>query len=96
MNKKRNMTFGLVDKFVKKLFAEEFHHKQIMSMELLELGVLYADRLGDGAAIGTGLAKARGTAPKHGIKQFDRFLIRTRPIPSKSVRIHCSGKAGRY
>lgn len=73
MNKKRNMTFGMIDKFVKKLFAEEFHHKQVMSMGLFVLGVLYADRLGV-AAIGTGLAKARGTAPKHGIKQFDRFL----------------------
>ena len=73
MNKKRNMTFGLIDKFVKKLFAEEFHHKQVMSMGLFVLGVLYADRLGV-AAIGTGLAKARGTTPKHGIKQFDRFL----------------------
>ena len=73
MKKKRNMTFGLVDKFVKKLFTEAFHHKQVMSMGLFVLGVLYADRLGV-AAIGRGLAKARGTAPKHGIKQFDRFL----------------------
>jgi len=73
MKKKRNMTFGLVDKFVKKLFTEDFHHKQVTSMALFVLGVLYADRMGV-AAIGTGLAKARGTSPKHGIKQFDRFL----------------------
>ena len=73
MNKKRNMTFGLIDNFVKALFTEDFHHKQVTSMALFVLGVLYADRLGV-AAIGTGMAKARGTSPKHGIKQFDRFL----------------------
>lgn len=73
MNKKRKMTFGLVDNFVKKLFTDDFHHKQVTGMALFVLGVLYADRLGV-AAIGTGLAKARGTSPKHGIKQFDRFL----------------------
>ena len=67
------MTFNLVEQFVKKLFTEDFHHKQVSSMALFVLGVLYTDRLGV-AAIGTGMAKARATSPKHGVKQFDRFL----------------------
>ncbi len=66
MNKKRNMTFGLVDNFVKKLFTDDFHHMQVMGAAVFVLGVLYADRLGV-AAIGTGLAKVHRTSPKHGV-----------------------------
>jgi hypothetical protein len=63
----------MVDTFVKQLFSEDFHHKQVTSMALFVLGVLYANRLGV-TAIGSGMAKARATSQKHGIKQFDRFL----------------------
>lgn len=44
-----------------------------MSLFMIAYGVVHSDRLGI-AAVGTAMARAFGTKPKHGIKQVDRCL----------------------
>lgn len=54
-------------------FGKAFHHKQILSLFQITVGVLWSARLGI-AAVGEGLANAFGTQAKHGKKQVDRYL----------------------
>jgi hypothetical protein len=70
---KRSFAQGTVERLVRGIFAEEFHHLQVLSLALIVLGVVRADRMAI-ASIGGAMARARGTSPKHGIKQVDRFL----------------------
>lgn len=55
------------------LFGEDLHAKRVLSLSLVTLGVLRAGSLAI-HAIGQGLALARNTDKKHGVKQVDRFL----------------------
>ena len=49
------------------------HAKQVLSLFMIANGIVQSDRLGI-AAVGTAMARAFGTKPKHGIKQVDRCL----------------------
>ena len=49
------------------------HAKQVLSLFMITYGIIWSDRLGV-AAVGTAMARAFGTQPKHGIKQVDRCL----------------------
>ncbi len=88
--------FPIVQKIVNAVFAEELHHQQVLSILLVVFGVVCADRLGV-AAIGTAAAKARGTSPKHGIKQVDRFMsnekLRLADLRPMLVRFVVGGRA---
>ena len=68
-----NFAYGTVSRIVRGIFAEDLHHMQVVCLALLTFGVVRADRLG-ATAVGRALATGRGTDPKHGIKQVDRFL----------------------
>jgi len=59
--------------FCRARFGEVLHDKRIRSIAYGALGVMYADAL-TVAGVGRGMARARGTSPKHGIKQVDRLL----------------------
>jgi hypothetical protein len=71
--KKHDLAWDCVKKIVDRMFAERFHHLQVLSLALVAFGVTAADRLGV-AAVGRAMARARGTRSKHGVKQVDRFL----------------------
>jgi hypothetical protein len=62
-----------VHSFVDGVFGEELHAKRVLSLALALLGVIHAANLSV-YAIGQGLAQARGTQGKHGVKQVDRLL----------------------
>jgi hypothetical protein len=62
-----------IKKWVETVFRGRAHHKQVMSLVMVTVGVAHAAVLGV-AAVGTAIARAFGKVPKHGIKQFDRFL----------------------
>jgi hypothetical protein len=62
-----------IKKWVQTAFRGAVHHKQVMSLVMVTVGVAHAACLGV-AAVGTAMARAFGKVPKHGIKQFDRFL----------------------
>lgn len=62
-----------VKKWVETAFRGKLHHKQVTSLVMVTVGVAHAVCLGV-AAVGTAMARAFGKVPKHGIKQFDRFL----------------------
>jgi len=56
------------------IFGKLLHHKQVLSIGLVALGVVYSARM-TVHAIGTAMARARAYVfPKHGIKQVDRFM----------------------
>jgi len=58
----------------KSVFGKLLHHKQVLSIALVTLGVVYTARMTI-HAIGAAMAKARGNGSmKHGIKQVDRFM----------------------
>ena len=59
--------------FCRSRFGEGLHDKRIRSIAYGVLGVMHADQL-TVAGVGRGIARARGTSPKHGIKQVDRLL----------------------
>jgi hypothetical protein len=54
-------------------FGALLHHKQVLSIALGTLGVIYTVKMTI-HAIGAAMAGVRGTVPKHGIKQVDRFM----------------------
>lgn len=54
-------------------FGDELHSKQVLSVANAALGLIHGSTLGV-AAIGRALAQALELAPKHAIKQVDRFL----------------------
>jgi len=63
-----------IERAVHAIFADsELHAKQVLSIVHAVVGVAHAACAGV-ANIGRAAAVARGTEPKHGIKQFDRFL----------------------
>ncbi len=58
----------------KSIFGTLLHHKQILSIALVTLGVVYTARMTI-HAVGATMAKVRGHGcSKHGIKQVDRFM----------------------
>lgn len=68
------MNARTIERTVRSIFeGSGLHAKQILSLGRAVLGVAYAMRAGV-ASVGRALATVRGTTPKHGIKQFDRFL----------------------
>lgn len=78
LGKQRRATRGLDEKMLHKAAKSAFggilHHKQVLSMALVTLGVLYAVKMTI-HEIGAAMARARGIGvPKHGIKQSDRYL----------------------
>jgi hypothetical protein len=63
----------IVSTFCHARLGDHLHAKRVRSIAHGVLGVLHGDDLSV-AAVGRGAARARGTSPKHGIKQVDRFL----------------------
>lgn len=63
--------------FLNVLYKDILHHKQMKSLRLLVMGVLFSTVLGI-AAVGRAMAKCFGTLKKHGIKQIDRHLSETK------------------
>lgn len=58
----------------KSIFGTLLHHKQVLSIALVTLGVVYSARMTI-HAVGAAMAKVRGHGSmKHGIKQVDRFM----------------------
>lgn len=66
----------IVDMFCHARFGDQLHTKRVRSISHGVLGVVFGDDISV-AAVGRGAARARGTSPKHGIKQVDRFLSNT-------------------
>lgn len=67
-----------IERAVRSIFAQsELHAKQVQSLAHAVVGVVHAALAGV-ANIGRAEAAARGVAPKHAIKQFDRFLSNTK------------------
>ena len=70
----RNIDERTMNKVVTSIFGEFLHHKQVLSLGLVTLGVIYSARMTI-HAIGTAMARVRnGVFPKHAIKQVDRFM----------------------
>lgn len=66
------------------LATVKLHPKQFESLSHALIGATFAPQAGV-AATGRAAAAARGTTPKHGIKQFDRFLTSER-FPDEEVQ----------
>jgi hypothetical protein len=64
-------------RFINRLYRGILHSKQIESLRLLMMAVLFSSVLGI-AAVGTGMAQWFGKKAKHGIKQLDRHLSQVR------------------
>ena len=62
--------------FISELYDGDLHAKRVVSLAYGTLGVLTSASLAV-HAIGQGLAHARGTLSKHGVKQVDRLLSNT-------------------
>ena len=62
--------------FITELYEGDLHAKRVVSLAHGTLGVLTSASLAV-HAIGQGLAHARGTLSKHGVKQVDRLLSNT-------------------
>lgn len=63
-----------MNKIATALFGKLLHHKQVLSLGLVTLGVIYAAKMTI-HEIGAAMSRARrNTSPKHGIKQVDRFM----------------------
>ena len=62
-----------IAKFIGTLYEGDLHAKRVLSLANATLGVLSSASLAV-HAIGQGLAHARGTLSKHGVKQVDRLL----------------------
>ncbi len=63
------------------IFGKLLHHKQVLSLGLVTLGVVFSARMTI-HAIGTAMAQARHFVfPKHGIKQVDRFMSNSKIKP---------------
>jgi len=73
MAKRTPITFDDVHSFVTSIFGEDVHAKRVLSMANATLGVMTSASLGI-AAIGQGLAEARGRVTKHAVKQVDRLF----------------------
>jgi len=73
MTSSKQIAFDDVHGFLAGLFGEDVHAKRVYSLANATLGVMTAASLAV-AAIGHGLALARGGLTKHAIKQVDRLL----------------------
>jgi hypothetical protein len=77
MARQRRRARGLDEKTLRRVSASAFgallHHKQVLSIALVALGVIYTVKMTI-HAIGAAMAGVRGAIPKHGIKQVDRFM----------------------
>lgn len=73
MTSGKKIAFKDVHGFLSGLFAEDLHAKRVYSLANATLGAMAAASLAV-AAIGRGLALARGGLTKHAIKQVDRLL----------------------
>ena len=62
-----------IERFLKRILGDDLHAKTILSLSLGTLGVLHAASVCI-HVVGRAMAWARGTDPKHAIKQFDRLL----------------------
>ena len=85
MSRQRRATWGLDETMLRKAatsaFGKILHHKQVLSIALVTLGVLYAVKMTI-HEIGAAMARARGTGvPKHGIKQVDRYMSNNKIKP---------------
>jgi len=69
----KGLGFKDVHGFVDGLIGEDVHAKRVLSLSGATLGVMRSASLAV-AAIGHGLALARGGLPRHAIKQVDRLL----------------------
>ncbi|MCP4600292.1 MAG: IS4 family transposase [Proteobacteria bacterium] len=82
---RRQRARGLDEKLLRRvsesIFGEFLHHKQVLSIALVTLGVIYTARMTI-HAMGAAMAKSRGHGcPKHGIKQVDRFMSNEKILP---------------
>jgi hypothetical protein len=73
MTSGKRFAFEDIHGFLSGLFAEDVHAKRVYSLAAATLGVMTGASLAV-AAIGHGLALARGGLSKHAIKQVDRLL----------------------
>jgi hypothetical protein len=73
MTSNKQIAFDDVHGFLSGLLSEDVHAKRVYSLANATLGVMTAASLAV-AAIGRGLALARGSLTKHTIKQVDRLL----------------------
>ena len=77
----RGLDEKALHKVSKSVFGGLLHHKQVLSLALVALGVIYTVRLTI-HAVGTAMAQVRGHArPKHGIKQVDRYMSNAKVKP---------------
>jgi hypothetical protein len=60
-------------KLVETAFGWELHHKQVLSLFMIVVGLLFSKRLGI-AAVGLAMSRTFGKQAKHSKKQVDRFL----------------------
>jgi hypothetical protein len=73
------------------IFSRFLHHKQVLSIALVTLGIIYTARMTI-HAIGAAMAKKRGRGSmKHGIKQVDRFMSNKKLCPVEMM--HCLVRA---
>jgi len=85
VSRQRQRARGLDERAVRQVSEAAFggllHHKQVLSIALVTLGVLYTAKMTI-HAIGTAMARARGRVfPKHGIKQVDRYMSNGKIAP---------------
>ena len=78
VERQRQRAKGLDEKMLHKVattaFGNILHHKQVLSIGLVTLGVIFAVKMTI-HEIGAAMARARSRGvPKHGIKQVDRFM----------------------
>jgi hypothetical protein len=73
MAKVASVQFEEIHAFVQSFLDEDVHAKRVYSLASATLGVIASASLAV-HAIGRGLAQARGTLTKHGVKQVDRLL----------------------
>jgi hypothetical protein len=70
----RGLDERMLHRVSKSIFGEVLHHKQVLSIALVTLGVVFTARMTI-HAIGAAMAKMRGNGSmKHGIKQVDRYM----------------------
>jgi hypothetical protein len=84
-----------IERAVFSIFADsELHAKQVLSIAHSVIGVANAAHAGV-ASIGRAAASARESNPKHGIKQFDRFLSNERISLEEAGRSYLAYVIGR-
>ena len=74
-----------IERFLRAIVDTDLHAKTVLSLSLGTLGVLHAASLCI-HVIGRAMAWARGTDPKHAIKQFDRLLSNANFSPAVLAR----------